>query len=97
MREQTIQSRIKSCLELEFGAYVVKVIQASKAGIPDLLVCFKGKFIAFEIKTPTSMHRVSKLQSYNLRNIQKSQGLAFVVSGVSDVREIMERIKNERV
>ena len=51
--EKVIQSKIKSYLETR-GAYVVKVIQASKSGVPDLLVCYKRLFIGIEVKRPST-------------------------------------------
>lgn len=92
MKEQVIQAQIKDYLEVECKAYVVKVIQASKAGIPDLLVCYRGRFLAFEIKTHKTKSRVSQLQRYNIANIHKAGGQAFVVSSVAEVRQIISLI-----
>lgn len=75
--EQQIQTKIKTWLENN-GAYVVKVIQASKAGVPDLLVCYKGMFIGIEVKRPSTRSNVAKLQKHNLNLIQASEGKTIV-------------------
>lgn len=75
--EQQIQTKIKTWLENN-GAYVVKVIQASKAGVPDLLVCYKGHFIGIEVKRPSTKNNVSKLQKHNLNLIQAAEGKTIV-------------------
>ena len=65
MTEQRIQKKIVDYL-LTQGCYIVKVISASKAGVPDILGCYEGVFFAIEVKTPQTKKNVSKLQDYNL-------------------------------
>jgi hypothetical protein len=47
--EQHIQHAIIQALRSR-GCYVVKVIAASVSGVPDLICCYRGQFIAFEVK-----------------------------------------------
>lgn len=74
MTEQQIQKSIINLLETKYNAYVVKIITASKSGVPDILACVKGKFIAIEVKKPETKNNVSKLQEYNLKLIQEKGG-----------------------
>lgn len=92
MKEQAIQASIKNYLEKEHNAYVVKVISASKAGVPDLIACISGRFVAFEVKTPNTYANVSRLQLHNLSSIRKSKGEAFVVCSVKEVKEIIRKV-----
>ena len=89
MKEQDIQKKIIAYLE-ELGAYVVKVVSATKAGVPDLLVCYEGKFIAIEVKTPETRNNVSALQSYNLSKIENASGYSLVAWSVEMVKEFLE-------
>ena len=89
--EQGIQKKIIKLLESEYDAYTVKVIQASKNGVPDLISCipftkeqamnhFKtnetlGVFLAIEVKTPTTTTNTSPLQKYNLQKVKDCGGL----------------------
>ena len=92
MTEQVIQ---KSMIKyLKTVAYVVKIISASKSGIPDLLVLYKGKFIALEVKTPDKKNNVSDLQQHNIDEIVKNGGLAFVVWELNQVKEIIKGLEN---
>lgn len=91
MKEQDIQKKIKDWLEKQ-GAYVVKVISASKAGIPDLLVCYKGKFIGIEVKTPKTKTNVSDLQNNNIRLIHKANGYAIVAWDLECVQKFIRKI-----
>lgn len=75
--EQQIQTKIKDWIEKN-GGYVVKVVQATKAGVPDLLVCYKGMFIGIEVKKYNTKNNVSKLQRHNLNLIQAAEGKTIV-------------------
>ena len=48
-----------------------------KAGIPDLLCCIHGKFVALELKTEKGAATV--LQKFNILKIQESGGYARVL------------------
>lgn len=89
MTEQQIQKQIIDLVEKR-GGYVVKVITASRVGIPDLLVCFEGYFIGLEVKMPSTRTNVSKLQSYNLQRIIDSGGRSAVVWKPEQVNELLD-------
>jgi len=88
-KEQNYQKKIVKMLEAR-GAYIIKVITASKKGVPDIIGCYKGHFIAIEVKTPTTMNNVSPLQQYNLREINDRGGYAIVAWEVKDVEKMLE-------
>lgn len=60
-----------------------------KSGVPDILACWKGKFIAIECKAPGKEHSVTDLQKDQLNAIAAAGGIALVVSDVSDL-EVLE-------
>lgn len=88
MLEQQIQKKIIQTLEAK-GAYTVKVVSATKTGVPDIICCYKGIFIAIEVKTPKTKTNVSKLQEYNLKLIQQAGGLSLVAWDVQQVEELL--------
>jgi len=94
MKEQDYQKKIVKYLESK-GAYVVKVITASKKGVPDVLACYKGRFIAIEVKTPTTMNNASELQKYNLEKIRDAGGVAMISCEASDLDYTLKRIDDE--
>ena len=93
MKEQDIQKKIKDWLEKQ-GAYVVKVISASKAGVPDLLVCYKGRFIGIEVKTPKTKTNVSDLQNHNIELIHKANGYAIVAWDLEGVQKFISNLED---
>jgi Holliday junction resolvase len=91
MKEQTYQKKLIEYLEKR-GAYVVKVISASKKGVPDIIACYKGKFIGVEVKTPQKIKNTTELQEYNLKMIQQAGGYAIVACYEKDLEDIIEEI-----
>ena len=61
------------------------------AGIPDIICCYNGKFVAFEVKTPRG--KLSKLQEIILQKIQNANGIAYKVTNLEDVKEILENLE----
>jgi hypothetical protein len=68
--------------------------QFGTAGLPDVICCISGRFVAFEVKTPTG--KLSKLQEITITKIQEAKGQAFKVTSVGEVRNIIETLE-ERV
>ncbi len=84
--EQQIQKSIIKYLH-EIGAYTFKTVSSNRAGIPDVIACIDGRFIALEIKRPKG--KATPLQKLELSKIVKSGGVASVVTSVEDVRAIL--------
>ena len=93
MIEQKIQRQILNYLE-SIGAYSVKIIAATKAGIPDILACYKGIFLGIEVKTPETKYNVSELQKYNLSQIEKAGGYTAVVWSIEQVSDLIELVES---
>jgi Holliday junction resolvase len=87
--EAKIQAKIIKFLR-SIGVYVIKTIASGKAGIPDVICCYNGSFVAFEVKAENG--RVSDLQEYNINQIKSSGGSAFVVRSVDEVKQIISAI-----
>lgn len=94
MKEQDYQAKIVKLIESR-GGYVVKVIVASKKGVPDIIACCHGHFIAIEVKTPRTINNVSLLQQHNLKRINDSGGYAIVAWDVERVEELLDCIKDD--
>ncbi len=59
-----------------------------KAGIPDIVGCHHGKFVAIEVKSPHTEHGLTKLQGHVLEQIHKAGGLCGVAYSVEDAWRI---------
>lgn len=77
-KETKFKEKVLNRLKEVEGLWYAKIQSVSVRGIPDILICYKGQFIAWELKTDKGS--VDSLQSYTLNNIIKSGGIARVVS-----------------
>lgn len=64
--------------------------QYGTAGIPDLIVCYKGKFIAFEGKV--GKNKPTPLQDATIKRILRAGGYALVVRSLEEVKDIIEAL-----
>mgnify|MGYP001790768796 FL=1 len=93
MKEQDIQRKIIKYLE-SVGAYVVKVVASNKSGTPDILACYRGIFLAVEVKRPETKTNVSELQEYNIKKIKEAGGIAIVSWDLDAVKAVVDDINS---
>jgi len=62
--------------------------QFGTAGLPDVICCINGRFVAFEVKTPSG--KLTKLQEATINKINAAGGFARMVTGVDEVKEIIK-------
>lgn len=58
------------------------------SGIPDIIVCIDGRFIALEVKTQKG--KTTPLQNAAIRKICSSGGFAFVVRSVEEAKNAID-------
>ena len=58
------------------------------SGIPDIIVCIGGRFIALEVKTQKG--KTTPLQNAAIRKIRSSGGFAFVVRSVEEAKNAID-------
>ena len=61
------------------------------AGIPDIIACVDGRFVAFEVKTETG--RLTKLQEVTLGRIRDAGGRAYMVRSAAEGAGILKEIE----
>lgn len=85
--EKTIVATITKQLRAR-GVWVLKTVGGhGRTGLPDLLLCFDGRFVAIEVKRPGA--KVTARQDAELRKIRQAGGLAAVVTSWEDVMQIL--------
>ena len=57
-------------------------------GIPDIICCYKGRFIGLECKLPGS--RLMELQKRAIEKINRAGGIACRVESVEDVKRVIK-------
>ena len=92
MQEKEIVNRIKDYLKGLTDCFFFKEHggRFGTAGLPDLIVCYKGRFVALEVKTETG--RLTVLQAITLKRIEKAGGIAKAVRSVDEARAVIGSI-----
>ena len=78
MRETALVRKIIKALR-ERGVYAVKVHQGGygMVGVPDVLACVSGTFVALEVKVGS--RQATQAQSWHIDAVRSSNGVAAVV------------------
>lgn len=95
--EKLFENKVKAYLD-QIGAWYIKYwagSQFTKSGVPDILACVNGHFVAIEVKAQNG--KPSKLQLHTIYQICKSGGFAFVLypSGFDKFKEFIENLKRD--
>ena len=89
MTERAVVTSIMAYLA-RIGAWRMKVHGDIYAvGIPDIIACYHGRFIAIECKDGNN--KPTKLQSSVIRKINEAGGIAFVAYSVCEVEERLKQ------
>ena len=87
--EKQLTKRITDYLKSIPGLWWYKVHGGpyGRPGVPDIIVCYRGRFFAFEIKTAKG--KPTKLQSHELSEINRAGGYAVVARDLDTVIEAL--------
>lgn len=85
------RNKVKPTLESIPGLFFEKISQVSIRGFPDVLICYKGNFIVWELKVPPNKVKYGSLQWNKLTSISKAGGIAREVTP-GNLEEALEEI-----
>jgi len=77
--ESKVKKQVKKILD-DIGAYHFSPMMDGygRSGVPDIIACYKGKFIGIECKAGDN--KPTLLQLRNIEGIKRNQGLAIVIN-----------------
>lgn len=91
--EKKVKQKVVKILE-DAGAYYFYPVSGGygASGVPDVVACFKSKFIGIECKAGTNVP--TALQLKNLEKITKSGGYSLVINedNIEDLNDCIKRI-----
>lgn len=92
MTEGRIKQRLRIYLS-SIGAFWSNVQggRGSKPGDPDIVVCYKGRYIGIESKTPEN--RLSKIQKERRTEIINAGGQYWVIRSLDELKKKIEELK----
>lgn len=88
--EQAIQTSIIRYIK-SIGGLPIKQNQIgiyAQAGVPDIVACIKGRFVAIEVKRPGK--KPEPIQEAFLESINKKGGIAFWSDNLDKVKNIIK-------
>jgi Holliday junction resolvase len=92
MTEQLIVRTIMSLLKKR-GAWAFKTHGSPlSAGYPDIIACYRGFFLAFEVKQPSTKHSATPRQLAQIKLINKAQGRARIVVSAEEVADLLDEL-----
>jgi Holliday junction resolvase len=77
--ESKVKKQVKKILD-DLGAYHFSPMMDGygRSGVPDIIACYKGRFIAIECKSGDN--KPTLLQLRNIEDIKRTEGYAIVVN-----------------
>jgi hypothetical protein len=63
-----------------------------QVGIPDIIICYRGVFVAIETKAPGKRNNVTDNQKRIMENIRDADGFAWVVDDPADLGALFNAI-----
>ncbi len=78
MTEKQFETKVKKFLK-SHDIWFIKIWGGGfqRAGIPDIIACINGKFVAIELKGPTG--KPTPLQEYNIARINECNGIGLIL------------------
>jgi hypothetical protein len=104
MLEAALQERVINKIQETYldDVWVFKTHDQCRVGVPDLLICFFGHFVAIELKRPRIGEkfpggrdpyiRPTRMQEYNIRKINRAGGSAFAERDLCDIMIKLDKI-----
>ena len=84
--ESKLQSKIIKLLEAD-GWIVVKTLQLSKNGMPDIFAFKSGVAMFFEVKAPNGVR--SEIQKYRIKQLREQGFIAEFVDNIEHFKSIL--------
>jgi len=87
--ESKVKAKLYKVLK-EWGVYYFSPVTGGygKSGVPDIICCYKGRFIAIECKA--GKNKPTPLQEAEMEKIRTAQGVAAVIN--EDNIDLLEQI-----
>jgi len=83
----------RACIKRGAFAFKIHGGPTMMAGLPDLIVCYRGRFIGMETKMPGNT--TSKIQDRRIDEIREAGGDAGVVRSVRDAEALLDAVDAE--
>ena len=69
----------------------------TEVGMPDLIGCVQGKYVAMEFKTPQNVNGATEAQKKQIQLINENGGFARVITSVEEAFQFLDEIGIKRL
>ena len=94
--ERKVKDRVTALLR-ECGAYYFfpPANGFGRAGVPDIIGCYRGQFLAIECKA--GKNKATRLQLREIENINNAGGIALVVNehNINEIETILSQLEKQ--
>ena len=95
MTETQLKNKILRAIKQRWpDIWVRKISDMWHSGLPDLLMCVRGRFVAVELKVSTN--KATHLQEWELKCIREAGGVGVICRSVDEVMQVLEEICERR-
>lgn len=88
MNETALKNKVLKWLRSLDKSWWYKVCDLFNIGIPDIIGCWKGKFVAIELKVKPN--KPTKFQKYVIEKIKQAGGIADVCYNLDEVKALLQ-------
>jgi hypothetical protein len=92
--ETKLASKIKKSIMAKYGGKWTNLHGGiyQEVGMPDLIGCINGKYVAMEFKTPENKDGATEAQKKQIQDIINNQGFAKVITSVQEAFDFLDEI-----
>lgn len=96
MKEASLRRSIMKKLQDTEGGFWFHVhgTPYQKAGLPDIIGCWQGRFVGFEVKLPGA-NDATPLQRYTLERIRSAGGIASLIRSFEDAKTVLDAHRDD--
>jgi Holliday junction resolvase len=79
------------------GAFAFKVFGGhyQRAGLPDVILCYRGRFVGLEVKLPGRESTLTDIQAHTLEEVRKAKGVARLITSVKEAEELLDLLDHK--
>jgi hypothetical protein len=95
--ESNLAKRVDEFLKAQENLWFFNVQGGAtqRAGIPDRIVCYRGYFVALELKRPDGTGVVSPRQVIEMRLMNDAGGYTKIVESLDDVKAVLDEVDSD--
>ena len=95
--EGKLRDQVTAYLKTRRDVWFMKVVGNSiqKAGVADFLICYRGRFLAEELKRPDGKGEATTRQLLELKKVRNAGGMGVVIESLDELVKLLGEIDHE--